>query len=365
MPLTGFEEVRSRRGRLAALWAIVIWGVAVFTSFFVGIAMGLVALLGLGFPLQGFLDVAGLDVDIGILFTLGWLATVLFALVGYPLSLLLADRIVPWALDARAADSRGGQDAALRSSLDTVGLAAGEDALLMVIDETWVDATALGRRGGRPTVLQSTGGAVLDDDHRELLAAGALADSLAGNAAARARLACAAPALIPFVLARRTWGLLRRHRTVGAVLAGVWLVGLSIALIVDSMQPGSEVNLGPGGMFAPMAVLMFTALIAVFALIGFGIAAVWAGLLTILARPIAKRARLVADVGMASVVRDPEEWVEFLTVAGRRQIQPPWWSALAVDWLLPRDPGEAARRIQHLVEEVPGARHSIGQTDPA
>jgi hypothetical protein len=357
--LTAFEEIRARRGRSAVVGGIALWLAAIASSIFVGIATGLVTLLVVGFPLQELGEAVGADPDIDATFSIGSLFTFLVALVGFPVAILASDRLGAWAMGADPPDPDLPADRRIDETVRTVALAAGVDPLVLVVHEPWIDGAALGRRGSKEVVMLSSGTALLDDDHLELLAAAVLADSIVGKGASRARAGASAPGIIPFLLCKRAlrWVRRRPRFALGGLIAWVALWTLTLALSAD--DPGNDV-LETDPVFAAMAVLVFSAFVAFLSGILVGIYLIWSAFLAVLAMPIAARARQVADVGMAGLVRAPEQWVEFLITAGSRGHHPPSWSGKLIGWVLPRDPGAAQRRVAHLAEHVPGGRAALG-----
>jgi hypothetical protein len=359
MALTAFEEIRARRGRPAIVAALGLWLVAILSSWFVGIVTGVLTLIALGFPVQEFAGLFGADPSIGVLFSIGFFIPVLAALVGIPLALLLADRIGPWVLSAQPVDESRPDHRRVHQAVEAIALAAGEEALILLVDAQWVDAVALGRRGGRLVVVVSTAAASLDDRDLEMLVGGVMADALAGNGAARARLATASPGLVPYVLVGGLARLVRRRPKAVAIGSGLYLAIWTATILMASGDPGSDVDFGPGAMLAPLVAVVFGLLLVLLTVAVVAVLVVWSMVLSLVGLPVGARARKVADVGMAGLVRDPEAWSSFLTVAAQRSVHPPPWTRLVIPWLLPQTAAAASRRVAELRRRVPGAGPSL------
>jgi hypothetical protein len=354
---TAFEELRARRSWLPVGAGLVLWLIALVSSWFVGVFTGLASFVVLGVPLDMFGEALGSKYLEQIAFQVGWAIPPFLALLGPPLAVVLADRLAPWVLGARPASRAAPADAPLLSSLETIGVAAGNPPILLLVDENWIDGAGFGRRDGQELVVLSSSASRLPRGQQEMLCALTLADSVGGRGAARARLAAAAPALLPLVAARKG-ALLLRRRPVFFMTCLFVPIGVAAFLMAVLAQDNPESTRGP--MAFALAVPVFAVLLVIGVAIASGVLLAWLAVLAGFGRLLLPRRRELIDVGAISLVRHPELWAELINGASTRPLRPSLFQRAAVDWVLPVGIDAARRRFDLVVRNVPGAAHSLG-----
>lgn len=346
-----FADIRRTGSRVPLLAGVLLWVGAIATAWVVGIVTGLAVFVA-AIPVASITSALDGGDIMDEAFTIGWAAPIVLMAVGVPVGMVFADRLGPWVVGARPVDESSPRERRILAAVQSVALAGGVQPLVLLIDADWIDVATVGRRGDRYTVITTTAAAGLNQRHLEILAATALADSVAGAGTARVRLATQMPLLTLLAAGRWLIASMRRARAYWAVAA----IGLVAVLIVGSaLTPTESGGFGAVIVLGPFLAFMAVVFIAAASLVG----TVWLGALTLLARPLTTRAVHLGDVGSLALVRDPEQWQRFMLEAGQREPRTPRRQRLALATTLPSSTDEAAKRITAAAEAVPGARHSI------
>jgi hypothetical protein len=343
---TEFEASRGRLGRLPLLAAAVLWLLSLFSSLFVGLAVGLLAVVAIGLPMA----VLGLSSIAGFAFFGGWFAAIAWAVLAPPIGAVNSERIATRVSRASPPDPANPTDQAIVERVTTVAVAAGVQPDVRIVDAPFVDAAGVGRRhsGGRaqPVVIITRGAATLPEPLFRALAASALTDAVEGRGAAIARAFANMGPLLPVLGLRRLFRAVRGH----------WLRALAIAygfmfawgLIAAFTASGTSDNLAVRALVSPFVAVGFTMLLG---FILFMVGATMAAWLFVVAVPgewFASRARAAADVAAIDLTRDPSAWTQLIAGAPARSVKPGWLDRAAVGWTLPARPGEAQRRVNRL-----------------
>jgi hypothetical protein len=343
---TEFEAARGRLGRLPLLAAAVLWLLSLFSGLFVGLAVGLLAVVAIGLPMV----VLGLSSVAGFAFVGGWLAVIAWAVLAPPIGAMNSERIATRVSAASPPDPANPTDQAIVDRVTTVAVAAGVQPDIRIVDAPFADAAGVGRRraGGRsqPVVIISRGAATLPEPLFRALAASALTDAVEGRGAALARAFAFMPPLLPVLVLRRLFRAIRGH----------WLRGIAIAyafmfawgLIAAFTASGTSDNLAVRAALAPFVAVGFTILLAFILFMVGGTMAAWLFVLAVPGEWFASRARAAADVAAIDLTRDPAAWMQLISGAPGRSAKPGWLDRAAVGWTLPARPGEAQRRANRL-----------------
>ena len=357
-----FSDVRGRIGRLPSAAAIVLWLIAVFTSFFVGIflAVLVVALVGLPFAM------IGADIVAAVLYVGTVLLVIVWAGVAPLVALRRFDCIARWAARASEADPARADDARIIEVAHTIAIAAGAETTVLVTDAPYVNAAGLGATPSSSyaytvdtTILVTRSSASLSNVQLTALLATALTDAVEGRGAAQSRILATTPALLPlYVLHHWSEALLRSRRRVAISFAALMLGwGATSAAVADDLPKALILRVLLAPLLGAFFAILFAGLIAI---VGLALAA-WLLVLSIPPLWFASRARAAADVAAIQVTRDPNAWARLLATAPTRP-KAPVLDHLMLGWTIPRSQTEAQRRICAAARSVPGVAHSLASS---
>lgn len=332
-----FQEIRARYRWQALLTGVPAFAVVAVVAGFVGALVGFSLLvIFFGYALA---VIVAAEVDFGVILealVLGGAGSGVAVLVlGTPLLLVVGDRLGPWAVGAKPADPAHPDQHAIVDSFRTVGLAAGVDPIVYLVEGNWVNVAGLGRRADRPVLVTTTGAARLARPDREVIAAIGLSDALLGGVAVRLWQSGRAALIVPFlVLHRFRWPIL-----------ALWLGQL----------PALAFAVHPVAALLPLFMSWFVFLPLAFVAVGLFVAQLVLGL-------IGSRYRATADVGAMALLRHPEQWFEAMIVFSRWK-----WAMGAdlrlfhLDWLVPTLRRRFARRTRKLQRAIPAVGRRLGE----
>lgn len=332
-----FSEVRAKLRRRSVIIAMPVLGFMMALSALTGAILGvLFALLFAGYWAPLFLTNQD-PVDVALAFRLilgfgavGGIATVA---IGLPVMLIAGDRIGPWVVGAEPANADIPEHARIIDAFHTVGLAAGAQPIVHIVDEPTVNVTALGRRGHQPVFVTFAGAARLDRRDLETLAALGLSDAVGGGGAIRFWQAARSIPALPVLAALRGWPVF------AALWAGQFLV---LALAVH-----------PVAMIVPLGALLIA--------VPYGsVALLWGLLVYVLAVVAGSRFKANADVGAMALLRHPEQWWEAMIVFDQWPRAMSQRSAAALDWLVPTTSSDFRRRANRLQRVIPAVGTRLG-----
>jgi hypothetical protein len=343
---TEFDAARGRLGRLPLLAAGALWLLSLISGLFVGLAVGLLAVVAIGLPMV----VLGLSSVAGFAFFGGWLAVVAWALLAPPIGAVNSERIATRVSAAAPPDPANPADQAIAERVATIAVAAGVQPDVRIVDAPFVDAAGVGRRrvGGRgqPVVIISRGAATLPEPLFRALAASALTDAVDGRAAAVARAFAFTPPLLPVLTLRRLFRAAHGHwlRWIANAYAFMFAWGLIAAFTAS----GTSDNVVVRALVSPFVAVGFTLLLGFILFMVGGTMIVWLFVLAVPGEWFASRARAAADVAAIELTRDPASWTQLISGAPSRPVKPGWLDRAAVGWTLPTRPAEAQRRVSRL-----------------
>jgi hypothetical protein len=261
----------------------------------------------------------------------------------------LADRVIPLALGAHRARPDRRRDRRIRSSFETLGLAAGVDPILYLIDDVeWIDVASLGRRGDRPVVVTTTAAAELDRRDLDTLAALGLAESLLGSRAARYRRVSRVGWAI-LMVALRGWPLLIAWNVVQYL--AVWGVFRQRELSLFANEGEAVPLLGQIGIMLAAQVFfglwagLFIAMLAGLLPIAFG----WAKMMS----------KVTIDLGALALLRDPRSWWDCMVQLVDRQPTTPRRARRLADWAVPVGPATLGLRRRQVEADLPAAAQAL------
>jgi hypothetical protein len=353
---TEFDSARSRLGLLPLAAAGVLWLLSVISGLFVGLAVGLLAVMAIGLPMVAL----GLSFVAALAFFGGWLAVIAWALLAPPIGAVNSERIATRVSAAVPPDPANPTDQAIAERVATVAVAAGVQPDVRIVNAPFVDAAGVGRRrvGGRsqPVVIVSRGAATLPEPLFRALAASALTDAVEGRAAAIARAFAFMPPLLPVLALRRLFRAVRGHwlRWIAIAYGFMFAWGLIAALTAS----GTSDNVAVRVLVSPFVAVGFTMLLGFILFMVGGAMVVWLFVLAVPGEWFAALARAAADVAAIELTRDPESWQQLISEAPSRQAKPGWLDRAAVGWTLPARPAEAQRRL-HRLSRLQGVAGSL------
>jgi hypothetical protein len=127
------------------LAAGVLWLLSLISGLFVGLAVGLLAVVAIGLPLV----VLGLSSVAGFAFVGGWLAVIARAVLAPPIGAVNSERIATRVSAASPPDPANPTDQAIVERVTTVAVAAGVQPDVGIVDAQFADAAGAAVSGTR------------------------------------------------------------------------------------------------------------------------------------------------------------------------------------------------------------------------